>query len=177
MARIPYPDVNSPDLSPLVERIIQERGKLLNVYRMLLHSPVIAEGWLKLFTAIRNQASLTGRIRELVILRIAVINGAEYEFDQHLPIALNEGATEVEVEAIKSGSMEIFSEKDRAVLALCDQMTKTVHVDDVTFQQAVVHFSYQEVVELVATIAGYNLVSRFLEAIAIDQEGSEGSVE
>lgn len=172
MARLPYPDADTSELAPLVEKIVAERGKLFNIYHMLLHSPVIAEGWLKLFTAIRHQASLSGKVRELVILRIAVINGADYEFTQHLPIALQEGATEAEVEALKSGTMDPFDEKHRATLALCEQMTKSVHVPEEIFQAAARHFSHQEMVELVTTIAGYNLVSRFLEAVAIEHEST-----
>lgn len=170
MARLPYPDPTAPELAPLVARITAERGKVLNLYRMLLHSPVIAEGWLKLFTAIRHQATLPGAIRELVILRIAVINRADYEFGQHLPIALREGVTEAEVAALKSGDFAGFDAKTRAVLALCDAMTTDVHVSDAVFQDAARHFTHQEMVELVATVAGYNLVSRFLEAVAIDPE-------
>src|SRR3972149_1442468 len=56
MARTAYPDTPEASLAPLVERIERERGgKLLNLYRMLLHSPPVAQGWLGLFTAIRQQ--------------------------------------------------------------------------------------------------------------------------
>lgn len=170
MARLPYPHTSAPEIAPLVDQIVAERGKLLNLYRMLLHSPVIAEGWLKLFTAIRHKAVLCGRVRELVILRIAVINGAEYEFSQHLPIALQEGASEQEIAALRSGDMSVFDEKHRAVLMLCDEMTKSVHVPEQVFNNAAAHFTNQEMVELVTTVAGYNLVSRFLEAVGIDHE-------
>ena len=39
MARIAYPDLDSTEIAPLVGRIQRERGKVLNLYRMLLHSP------------------------------------------------------------------------------------------------------------------------------------------
>lgn len=170
MARLPYPDIEAEEISELVGRIRAERGKVLNLYRMLLHSPVVAEGWLKLLTAIRHQASLSGKIRELVILRIAVLNGADYEFGQHLPIALREGASEAEVEAVKSGDYAVFDEQHAAVLELCDQMTRHVQVPQEVFDKAAAWFPHKEMVELVATIAAYNLVSRFLEAIQVDHD-------
>ena len=170
MARLPYPDLTAPETAPLVERIVAERGKVLNLYRMLMHSPVVAEGWLKLFTAIRHQASLSGRLREMVILRIAVINGAEYEFQQHLPIGLREGLTGDEIEALQRDDLSGFAAADRAILELCDTMTRDVHVPEAIFAAAAAHLPEKEMVELVATIAGYNLVSRFLEAMAIDPE-------
>ena len=56
MARLPYADLKDPALQPLVERIVAERGSLLHLYQMLLHSPPIAEGWLALMTAVRQKA-------------------------------------------------------------------------------------------------------------------------
>lgn len=170
MARIEYADLNSPDIAPLVDRIKAERGKVLNLYGMLLHSPPVAEGWLKLFTAIRQQGSLSGRLRELVIMHIAVINQAEYEFDQHVPFALKEGITEAQLDALRAGSFEPFTPIEQSVLAYADSMTRDVHVPDDVFAAVKPHFNERELVELTATIAGYNLVSRFLEALQIDHE-------
>jgi alkylhydroperoxidase family enzyme len=89
MARIPYPDLErNPEAAALTAQIVAERGKLHNLYRMLLNSPPVAKGWLAFLTAIRQQCVLAGRVRELAILRIAVINKAPYEFDSHIPFAL-----------------------------------------------------------------------------------------
>ena len=170
MARLPYADPNQPDIAPLVRRIEGERGKVLNLYRMLLHSPPVAEGWLALFTAIRQKGTLSGRIRELVILRIAVINGADYEFAQHVPFALAEGITQLQLDALRAGNADGFSPLEQSVVAYADSMTRDVHVPDAVFDAVKPHFSERELVELTATIAGYNLVSRFLEALQIDHE-------
>ena len=171
MARIAYVDQNAPDIAPLAGRITAERGKVLNLYRMLLHSPPIAEGWLKLFTAIRQQGTLNGRIRELVILRIAVINRADYEFGQHVPFALKEGITQPQIDALRDGETTAFDDPaDRVALAYADSMTCDVHVPDAVFDALQPHFDERGIVELTATIAGYNLVSRFLEALQIDPE-------
>jgi alkylhydroperoxidase family enzyme len=173
MARIPYPDVaDRPDIAPLVERIRRERGgRLLNLYRMLLHSPPLAEGWLAFFTAIRQKGVLSGRHRELAILRIAVINGAEYEFRAHVPFALGEGLAQAQLDALHAGrAPDGLTAADRAVLDYADAMTRNVHVSDEVFARVRTAFPERELVELTVTIAGYNCVSRFLEAIAVDQE-------
>lgn len=173
MARIPYPDpAADPDIARLAEQIKTERGgKLLNLYRMLLHSPPVARGWLNLFTAIRQQMVLPGRYRELAILRVAVLNGADYEFGVHVPFALKEGCTAEQVDAVRVGSSAtVFDARERAVLAYTEAMTRDIRVPDSVFQQVRELFPEREVVELTATIAGYNLVSRFLVAMAIEHE-------
>jgi alkylhydroperoxidase family enzyme len=171
MARIPYPDADRPDLAPLVARIKAERGgRLLNLYRMLLHSPPVASGWLGLFTAIRQEAQLPGRMRELVILRVAVLNGAEYEFRAHVPFALQEGFTQAQIDALKAGhEPDGLTDAEGAVLAYAEAMTRTVRVPDAVFAAVRRHLADRELVELTTTIAGYNLVSRFLEALQVDQ--------
>jgi len=172
MARIPYPDADRPELAPLVARIKAERGgRLLTLYRMLLHSPPIASGWLALFTAIRQQSALSGRLRELVILRVAVLNGAEYEFKAHVPFALKEGLTQAQVDALKAGhAPEGLAAADQAALAYAEAMTRTIQVPEPVFAAVRKHLGEREIVELTATIGGYNLVSRVLEALKIDHE-------
>jgi alkylhydroperoxidase family enzyme len=170
MARISYPDPDQPEIAPLVARIKAERGKIFNLYGMLLHSPPVAEGWLALLTAIRQKCTLSGRVRELVITRIAVINGAEYEFRAHAPLAMKEGVSQAQIDALRAGQFDAFDARERAVLAYCDSMTRDVHVPDAVFEAVRVHFNEREIVELTATVAAYNLVSRFLEAVQIDPE-------
>lgn len=172
VARIPYADPNAPAVAEHAERIRRERGgKVLNLYRMLLHSPPVALGWLGFLTAIRQQAELAGRYRELAILRIAVLNGASYEFKQHVPFALAEGLTRAQLDALQAGAAPAdLADADRAVLAYTDAMTREIRVPDDVFAAVRKHFSERELVELTATVGAYNLVSRFLEAIQIDHE-------
>lgn len=173
MARIAYADETSdPDSIALAAQIRAERdGQIPNIYRMLLNSPPIAQGWLNLLTAIRHKSTLAGRYRELVIIRIAVINGAEYERAFHVPIARKEGMSEAQIEAIADWQgATAFDDADRAVLAYTDAMTREVHVSDAIFAAVTKHFDARAMTELTATVAAYNLVSRFLEALQIDPE-------
>lgn len=172
MARIPYPDPSRYERDPLAERIKRERnGKILNLYRMLLHSPPLADGWLSFFTAVRQRTELPGRYRELAILRVAVLNGADYEFDAHAPFALREGIAQAAIDTLRADRVpDGLDDADRAVLSYADSMTREIDVPDEVFSQVREHFSERHTVELTATIAAYNCVSRFLQALRIDHE-------
>ena len=98
MARIPYASPDAVKNEALIERIKAERGEVLHLYAMLLHSEPMTEGWLNLFTGVRQKGKLPGDLRELVIMQVALINGAPYEAQQHRPIALKEGLTEAQVD-------------------------------------------------------------------------------
>ena len=169
MAHLPYADLSQPELRPLIDRIEAERGSVLHLYQMLLHSPPLAEGWLGFFTHVRQRLPLSGALRELVIMRIAHLNGAPYEATQHAPIALEEGLTPGELDALADwrAAAALFSPLQQAALALADTMTRDIHVPRAQIDTLRSWLPEREVVELVATIAGYNMVSRFLEALNI----------
>lgn len=168
MARLPYADIEHPDVAPLAQQIAAERGSVLILYQMLLHSPPVAQGWLDYLTSIRQHNSLPGAIREMVIMRVAILNRAPYEADQHAPIALQEGMTKAQLDALVDwhASSE-FDEMERAVLAYTDAMTLDVQVPDDVHEQVRGYFNDRHMVELTATVAAYNMVSRFLEALQI----------
>lgn len=175
MARIPYASPDSVADDALIERVKAQRGEVLHLYAMLLHSEDITDGWLKLFTAVRQKGTLPGDIRELVIMQVALINGAPYEAQQHRPIALKEGLTEAQVDDLADWqNSDAYGAKERAVLAYCDQMTRKVHVDDDVFAEMRKHFNEKRILELTVTIAGYNMVSRVLEALHIDAGDDRG---
>jgi AhpD family alkylhydroperoxidase len=172
MARIPYADLSKRQADPLVQRIVTERGSVLHLYQMLLHSPPLAEGWLGFMTQVRQNLNLPGDLRELVIMRIAHLNGAPYEAEQHAPIALNEGLSAAQLAALPAWDQqpEVYSTLHHHVLRLCDAMTRDVHVAAPVVEAVRAHVGERQLVELVATIASYNMVSRFLEALQIHSD-------
>jgi AhpD family alkylhydroperoxidase len=168
MARIPYADLSNPATHNIVERIVAERGSVLHLYQMLLHSLPLAEGWLTYLTAIRQKLEIKGSIREMVIIRVALINGAEYEAEQHTPVAVKEGMSLEQVMALASWEKsELFDDDEKAVLALTDEMTLHVQVRKDTFERVLGKYGQSTTVELIATIAAYNMVSRVIEALEI----------
>ena len=172
MARLPYADLNNPDIHKLVTQIEAERGSVIHLYQMLLHSPAVAQGWLNHLTGIRLKSQVAGDLRELIIMRVALVNRAPYEADQHAPIALNEGITQAQLDALAHWEqhLDLFSDKEQAVLAYTDAMTRDIQVPEAVYQAIAAQFDALTVVELPATIATYNMVSRFLEALHIHSD-------
>ncbi len=173
MARLRYVDDDSPGVDAELLRTIQARrgGQLLNLDRQLLHSAPLARGWNALMGAVRGQTRLDGGLRELVILRVAVLNRAPYEFAQHASVALAEGLSQAQLDAVAGWQASaLFDARARDVLAYADAMTLQVQVPQPLFDALRAHLDDRELVELTATVAAYNMVSRFLEALHIDIE-------
>ncbi|HEX8012703.1 MAG TPA: carboxymuconolactone decarboxylase family protein [Casimicrobiaceae bacterium] len=157
-----------PELGSIEASIQAERGEIPLLYQVLLNSAPVAQGWEKLLTAVRNRSSLPPDLREMVIMRVAVLNRAPYELEAHRPVALRCGVSEAKIEALREPRPgDAFSPLERAVLALTDAMTREIQVPDALFEPLRAHFDTRELLDLVATIAAYNMVSRLLEALRI----------
>ena len=175
---IPYlsdEQVGPPDLVTAIKSR-RAGGRLLNLDRMLLHSPNFAKGWNGMFAAIRNQLSLPGKLRELAIMQIGVLNKAEYEWAQHEGEFLKAGGTREQLDALRKGAAvsggdpKLFDDAERATLALTREMTQKIDVSDGTMKRVRSLLPDPQVVELIGTIAGYNMVSRFVAATGVELE-------
>ncbi|MGP4014684.1 carboxymuconolactone decarboxylase family protein [Saccharopolyspora sp. 5N708] len=174
MARLDY---QSGD-GEIADRIRERRGgHLTPLDQMLLHSPPIADGWNSLLGAVRTRVGLPADIRELAILRVAAVNGADYEWNAHEPIAHAAGLTRtgaLRTDATADAAAALTAPQ-RAALAYTDAMTRSVAVPDEIFDALREHFSDQRIVELTATIAAYNMVSRFLIALHVGKQDEPGN--
>jgi len=175
---IPYkPDDDTAGPKEIVDAIRARRtgGKLLNLDRMLLHSPNFAKGWNGMFGAIRGQLTVPGKLRELCIMAIGTLNHADYEWAQHEPEFIKAGGTPAQLAALKNVATalkndKLFDEAERATLALVDEMTRSIKVSDATMKRLRKLLPDDQVVELAGTIAGYNMVSRFVVALGVEFE-------
>lgn len=177
MTRLPLltdDQVGPPDL---VAAIRQRRGGgLLDLDRLLLHSPVFATGWGEFMGRVRNGLALSPLLRELAMCGVAALNRADFEMHHHAPLYRAAGATDAQVAALHRLGDEpglaqdpVFDADQQAVLALVVEMTRDVRVQDATFARVrAVMNSDSLVFELVGVIAAYNMVSRILVALEVE---------
>jgi len=184
--RLPYIDADAPDAftTPediaIVSRVRARRAPrpLQPLDNTLLHSPNVADGWNSFLGAIRTKTSLGDDVREIAICRVAVINKAWYEWMHHSPLAKAGGVSEEGMKVLGETDVSAFkgkgglTEKQWAVVEYTDAMTRDVAVGNDVFAELKRHFSDQEVVEVTATVAAYNCVSRFLVALDVGERNS-----
>ena len=175
MSRVPYVPLNLAEPKEIVDAVRARRsGVLTNLDRLLLHSPELTRGWNTYLGTVRTRLQLPPRLRELAICAVAVLNEAEYEFFHHAPELLKAGASQAQVDGLQDidaalANDSLFDRQERAVLALTVEMTRSIKVSDATFEGAREQLpDLQSVIELIATIATYNMVSRFLVALEVE---------
>jgi alkylhydroperoxidase family enzyme len=174
MARVKLLDENEhPELAESIARIKGARGgRLINIYRLMLHSPMLANAWFDLNQAVRYGTDIDGQCRELAVIRAAILNDVEYVQRAHGPAyALQEGLTPEQVAAVADWqSSKLFTDKQRALLDYTDAMTRGIDVPDSIFLEVRKHFSERQTVELTMLIGAYNMLTRFLKALKVDPE-------
>ena len=176
MERVPYVPADLAEPAELIAAIRRRRGgALLNLDRMLLHSPPFARGWNAFLGEVRSGLTLPPAARELAMCYVAVLNGAAYEYAHHAPLYLAAGGRQAVLEAMSRGTAapdaEGLSDDDVALLRLTLEMTRDVQVSRTA--RAAAHAALggkQALVEFIGVVAAYNMVSRFLVATGVSLE-------
>jgi 4-carboxymuconolactone decarboxylase len=152
----------------VARQMSDRRGGTLTPLDLLLsHNDGLAHGWNTLLGAVRSQFRLPGDLREMAILRIGRLNSAAYEWDAHLPVAQREGLPEDIIAALLTDAPTTGSQPHDAILRYVDEMTQNVTVSEEAFNALRSHFDDTLIAELTATVAVYNMVSRFLVALDV----------
>jgi alkylhydroperoxidase family enzyme len=153
VSRLPY--LNREDISPEYQDIIA-RG--LNLHRVLLHSPGAARASGQAGAYIRHHSSLDPRLRELAILQIAYLAGAEYEYSHHLKIARDFGLSDQDLGAVAraaSGDLSDLNPLTRTVLQAAREMQTEPAIRLETFRELEAGLTREALVDLVFTLAFY----------------------
>lgn len=149
-------------------------GALYNLDRMLLWSEPLARGWNVYLRALREGLSLSPFLRELAICTVARLTGADYEFHHHAPELRKAGATDAQLAALDdpdaATTSDHFDALQRAVIRFAIASTRDIRIPDVVFDSLKQHLTPQELVELTAITAAYNMVARFLVALQVTPE-------
>ena len=182
MPRIPYIDSEElpPDKRSLLDTLSDETGsgedrahslqsEVLNVYRAMANNVELLEAFQAYGSAVWNEAGLTARERESVILSVAYQTRSAYEWHQHVRVALDEGMTPQEIRAISGGELD---QLDSAIEAIVDYTGSFLSgsVDDATHERIRSHYDDGVVLGIGMLAGNYLGLARLLSALDVDTE-------
>jgi alkylhydroperoxidase family enzyme len=175
MARIPYVDPKTAPAS--VQEVFANLPVQLNIFKLVAQAETCLRPFMRFGGAILGRQKLSGKLRELAILRVSRLSKAEYEWVQHVPIAKAVGATDAQVEALSRDDAKAacFDEREQLVLRFTDEVVRDVGASEATFRALAAHLSPQELMELVLAIGFYMTVARVMETFAIDMDPPAGT--
>jgi 4-carboxymuconolactone decarboxylase len=175
MALLPYLD--DQDASPEVLKILKARPLVLNVQRMMANAQGLFPDRSKLSNALFTKIKLDPRLREIAILRTAKVCHSVYEWTQHVPAARHVGVTDEQIAAIEQwAEAECFSEVERLVLRLTDEVNANVKGSRATVEALKRHLSPGEIIELLIIIGHWRQTASVLETLGVDLEDFAGKL-
>lgn len=170
MPHIPYPDLTKA--SKETQEMIGRLPAPINVFSMLAHADTLVKPVMKLGGAILAKTQLDPKLRELALLHAVKLEGGEYEYVQHVPVALNLGATQAQIDAIEKGddNAACFSASEKAALKLTREVVVRVRALPETLAEARKHYSDREIVELIVMAGFYIMLARLTETTGVENE-------
>jgi 4-carboxymuconolactone decarboxylase len=139
-----------------------------NVFRGLLNSPSATAGFYGLVNALLFHNKVTARVRELIILRIGWRTGSEYVFCNHVRFSHELGIPGEEILGVRDPQRcHAYSETDRAVLHLADELHEYAEVRRSTWMALKKAFTSEELVELLLITGFWRMASGFVKSAKI----------
>ena len=113
--------------------------------------------------------TITPRQRELLVLRVAHLRQAEYEWAQHVLLAADAGISPEEVERIKDGpGADGWSPFDAALVGAVDELLQTARVGDATWATLAAELDTQQLMDVIFTVGAYEIVAMAMRTFDVE---------
>jgi alkylhydroperoxidase family enzyme len=144
------------------------RPKGLNALGTFAQHPTLATAFHTFNGHVLFGSSLSPRQRELLVLRVAAIRGATYEWNQHVILAGDAGITPDEVDMIAAGPDAAgWSPVDRAMLVAVDELIEDALIADDTWAILAAELTDEQLMDLVFTVGAYDLLAMAFRSFGV----------
>ena len=168
------------ELRPLARIVAEIAGRLTaggppSIFTTLGQHPRLFRAWLRYSAQLMPFGRLPRRDTELVILRVAWRSRSAYEWNQHVAIALRVGVSPDDVAGVADGPSAVgFTERQRALLAVSDELLAERALSDATWSAVQVSFTKREVIELCLLVGHYQGLASAIGGLGIQIEQPAG---
>ncbi len=143
----------------------------MNTLGTMAHHPALAKAFLTFNAHVAGASTLSGRVRELLILRISWLRRAEYEFVQHVILGLRAGLTQEEVERVQSGpDAPGWDPMDADLMRAADDLHAHASIQPPTWARLAARFNTQQMMDLVFLVGCYDLLAMAIKSFQTQLE-------
>ena len=162
----------APAIAEALERIMPPGLEPLVLFRTMAKSPRV---FAKVFAGgLLDKGPLSLRQREIVIDRTTARLGCEYEWGVHIALfAKRAGFDAAQTAATVHGTADGdgWTEDEKALLALVDDLVDQHTLSDATWSQLATHFDEAQILEAIALAGYYHTISFLCNGLALPLEG------
>ena len=150
--------------------LVQEgRPSGANILGAMAHHPALARAYFTLNGHLLLATTLTERQRELVIMRVAVLEQSSYEWVQHVFVARDAGLSDLEIGWIAWGpDAPFWSEFESALLRAVDELVGEGIIADQTWTVLSAQLSTQQILDVIFTAGSYVMLGWMVQSFGIE---------
>jgi alkylhydroperoxidase family enzyme len=158
----------APLLPPMGRPKGEGRPRGLNALGVLARYPEVALAYNTLTGQIMYGSTLSARLRELLVLRVAAVRDAEYMWRQHVASAGDNGVQPDEVLRVALGpDAPEWSDLERGVLLAADELLGSARIGDGTWSVLAGELQEREVMDVVFTVGTYDVLAMALKSFDV----------
>jgi len=140
------------------------------VYRTFARHPRLYGPRQILSEYIRTKATLSPRVREMLILRIGWRCRSAYEWAAHAPAGRRAGLTDDQIRMLARGGYDGWSAADAAIVRAADELFDDDTISDATWTALDDQFDERQLLDVLITTGGYRMVSMVLNTFGVPAE-------
>jgi alkylhydroperoxidase family enzyme len=144
----------------------------LNVVKMFAGTDDMCSATLGLVRAVFAAEGVDPKLRQAIILRAATILDVPYEWQANVPMSLNNGLTQADIDAIGTLDAAVPEPYD-LVCAATDELSQRGTLTDLTLQRLLDTHGDTGARKLVLMMAWFNLLSLFLNGCRVPLETTD----
>jgi alkylhydroperoxidase family enzyme len=146
-----------------------DRPKGLNVLGTLAVHPALARAFHTFNGHVLFATTLSVRQRELLVLRVAAVRDATYEWAQHAVLAADAGIDPDEVARVVEGpDAPGWSPLDAALLRAADELVADAAIGDDTWAALAAELDERQLMDLVFTVGAYDALAMAFKSFGVE---------
>jgi alkylhydroperoxidase family enzyme len=146
-----------------------------NIFPTFARHPDLFRAWLPFGGFLLTAGKLSGRDRELLILRTAVRTESSYEWGQHVRISLDGGIEREAIDRVLEGpDAEGWTPHETALLRAADELHDASRISDSTWETLSETYDDEQLMEATMVVGHYHMVAFALNSFGVElDEGLE----
>ena len=146
-----------------------------NLLSTQLRHPALAKAFLAFNAHFFYSSKFPARVREILIMRIAWLRHAEYEYVAHIALGRRAGLSDAEIEFIQIGPDAVgLSAQDADLVRAVDELKAAARISSETWTALSQVFDVQQMLELIFIVGCYETLAMALNSCLVQLDGKVG---
>lgn len=146
-----------------------------NAISTFVNHPDLTRAYLTFSFYLLTRSTLSPRLREFAVLRVAHLAGCEYEWTEHVVIGQQNGLSVEDIAALQRG--EATDGFDQTVLTAVDELVEKTRMSDESWAALGERMDTRQLMDFVFTIGGYHMLAMALNTFGVEPATTESNKE